>query len=300
MAELMNNCKDEEKDEEKERLSPGTRREAQSETVGKQLEEIMAEWQLLLGRTMDGFQQLTECAAEAYQEVTLGLIIAKAENDTSRPRTQRVNWNEVAQRIFARITQLGVLQCAMEPKINFLQTGNRMRSVYDVLTQLYQEPRELLQKNFLCNLNNNKEANKQSRPTTETKTIHYDETMEKLVKQERQVEEEKTVKQEENPLENEMNIMRSWAENTKEKNEGRQKTKSTVVIVPKDSNTNLPESFRKADRPIKKRCRFCKKRGHTKDECLERRSYWNWKQDSLKEQGKPVISGGRTIEEASD
>ena len=66
------------------------------------------------------------------------------------------------------------------------------------------------------------------------------------------------------------------------------------------SSTNLPESFRKADRPIKKRCRFCKKRGHTKDECLERRSYWNWKQDSLKEQGKPVVNGGRTIEKASD
>jgi len=66
------------------------------------------------------------------------------------------------------------------------------------------------------------------------------------------------------------------------------------------SSTNLPESIRKADRPIKKRCRFCKKRGHTKDECLERRSYWNWKQDSLKEQGKPVVNGGRTIEKASD
>jgi len=66
------------------------------------------------------------------------------------------------------------------------------------------------------------------------------------------------------------------------------------------SNTSLPESIRKADRPIKKRCRFCRKRGHTKDECLERCSYWTWKQDSLKEQSKPVVNGGRTIEKASD
>jgi len=66
------------------------------------------------------------------------------------------------------------------------------------------------------------------------------------------------------------------------------------------SNTNSPESIRKADRPIKKRCRFCRKRGHTKDECLERHAYWNWKQDSLREQVKPVVNGGKTIEKARD
>ena len=59
-----------------------------------------------------------------------------------------------------------------------------------------------------------------------------------------------------------------------------------------------PDSTRKVKKTIRKRCRFCKKRGHTKGECLEKRLYWDWKQDSLKKQGEPVINGGRTIEKA--
>jgi len=61
-----------------------------------------------------------------------------------------------------------------------------------------------------------------------------------------------------------------------------------------------PDPTRKVKKTIRKRCRFCKKRGHTKDECLEKRLYWNWKQDLLKEQSKPVVNGGRTIEKAWD
>jgi len=61
-----------------------------------------------------------------------------------------------------------------------------------------------------------------------------------------------------------------------------------------------PDPTRKVKKTIQKRCRFCKKRGHIKDECLEKRLYWNWKQDLLKEQSKPVVNGGRTIEKAWD
>jgi len=258
---------DEEKDEEKERLGPVKRRKAQSETVRKQLEGKLAELQLVLAHTKEAFQQLANCAGNAYQTVTLGLVIAKAENDPSKLQTQRVNWDEVAQRIFATVTQLGVLQCSMEPKLNFLQTGNRMKSVYDVLTQLYLAPSETLQGNFPCSPNSSKESIEPSRPVTGTKTTPYDDDIEKLIKQEKYptgekiikqgkyAAEEKMVKQEVCSPENEMNIMRSWAESTKEKNEERSKAKNTDKIVPK----------------IKKRCAFCRKKGHTPKQCLKKK-----------------------------
>ena len=71
---------------------------------------------------------------------------------------------------------------------------------------------------------------------------------------------------------------------------------NAAIVDSKES----PDSTRQVKKTIRKRCRFCKKRGHTKGKCLERRLYWNWKQDSLKKQGKPVVNGGRTIEKAWD
>jgi len=272
MANLINYGVDKEKDEEKERLGPLKRREVQSEAVRKQLEEKMAELQLVLAHTVEAFQQLTNCAAKAYQAVTLGLVIVKAENDPLKPQTQRVNWNEVAQRIFATVTQLGVLQCSVEPKLNFLQTGNRMKSVYDVLTRLYLAPSETLQGNFPCSSNSRKESIEPSRPETGTKMTPYDDDIEKLIKQEKYATgekiikqekyaaEEKMVKQEVCPPENEMNIMRSWAESATEKNEERSKMKSTVEIVPK----------------IKKRCGFCRRKGHSAKQCLKKRMWKGW------------------------
>ena len=46
------------------------------------------------------------------------------------------------------------------------------------------------------------------------------------------------------------------------------------------SSTNLPESIRKADRPIKKRCHFCKKRGHIRKNCPIKLKCWNWMKQS--------------------
>ena len=46
------------------------------------------------------------------------------------------------------------------------------------------------------------------------------------------------------------------------------------------SNTSLPESIRKADRPIKKRCHFCKKRGHIRKNCPIKSKCWNWMKQS--------------------
>ena len=245
-----------EKNEEKKRSGPLIRREAQSEAIGKQLEEELTKLQSELAHTGEAFQQLANCARNAYQTVTLGLVIAKAKSDAPNPQVQRVDWNEVAQRIFGAVTQLGVLQCSMEPKINFLQTGNRMRSVYDASIRLYLVSSETLQENFPCSPNSNKESIKPSRPVTETKTTLYDDGMEKLIKQERHTVEEKIVRQEVSLPENEMKIMRSWADSAKGKNEGRSKKKSTVVIVPKEEKS--PPSKNK---PIKKRCHYCKKRG---------------------------------------
>jgi len=283
MTSEINYCMEEEKDEGKERLGPAKRRKAQSEAVGKLLEEKLAELQLVLAHTTEAFQQLANCARNAYQTVTLGLVIAKAKNDTSKSQAQRVDWNEMAQRIFAAVTQLGVLQCSMEPKINFLQAGNRMRSVYDVLTRLYLVPSETLQENFPCSPNNSKESIEPSRLVMGTKTTPYDNGIEKLIKQEshaaekiikqekyaagekiikqeKYAAEEKMVKQEVCPPENEKNIMRSWAESAKEKNEERSKMKSTVEIVPK----------------IKKRCSFCRMKGHSPKQCLKKRMWKGW------------------------
>ena len=253
---------DEEKDEEKERLGPVKRRKAQSETVRKQLEGKLAELQLVLAHTKEAFQQLANCAGNAYQTVTLGLVIAKAENDPSKLQTQRVNWDEVAQRIFATVTQLGVLQCSMEPKLNFLQTGNRMKSVYDVLTQLYLAPSETLQGNFPCSPNSSKESIKPSRPVMETITTLDDDGMEKLIKKERHTEEEKIGKQETSLPDNEIKKMRSWADSAKGKNEGRSEKKSTVVIVPKEEKSPPSKNkLAKKRRPYgKKRKRIAKKR----------------------------------------
>ena len=130
-----------------------------------------------------------------------------------------------------------------------------MRSVYDASIRLYLVPNETLQENFPCSPNGSKESIKPSPPVTETKTTLYDDNMEKLIKQERYAVEEKIVRQEASPLENEMRIMRSWADSVKGKNEGRSKKKSTVVIVPKKEQS--PPSKNKL---IKKRCHYCKKR----------------------------------------
>jgi len=46
------------------------------------------------------------------------------------------------------------------------------------------------------------------------------------------------------------------------------------------SSTNLPESIRKADRLIKKRCHFCKKRGHIRKNCPIKSKCWNWMKQS--------------------
>ena len=46
------------------------------------------------------------------------------------------------------------------------------------------------------------------------------------------------------------------------------------------SSTNLPESIRKADRLIKKRCHFCKRRGHIRKNCPIKSKCWNWMKQS--------------------
>jgi len=46
------------------------------------------------------------------------------------------------------------------------------------------------------------------------------------------------------------------------------------------SNTSLPESIRKANRPIKKRCHFCRKRGHIKKNCPIKSKCWSWMKHS--------------------
>ena len=52
---------------------------------------------------------------------------------------------------------------------------------------------------------------------------------------------------------------------------------SNVAIT---SSTNSPESIRKADRLIKKRCHFCKKRGHIRKNCPIKSKCWNWMKQS--------------------
>jgi len=52
---------------------------------------------------------------------------------------------------------------------------------------------------------------------------------------------------------------------------------SNVAIT---SSTNSPESIRKADRLIKKRCHFCRKRGHIRKNCPIKPKCWNWMKQS--------------------
>jgi len=261
-------------DEEKAQEGPLIRREAQSVIVGKQLEEELMNLQSVLAHTGKTFQQLANCARNPYQTVTLGLVIAKAKNDTAKSQAQRVDWNEVAQRIFDAVTQLGVLQCSMEPKINFLQTGNRMRFVYDTLTRSNPVPSEIPQKNFLCGSGSSKGANEQSRAITETQTMHCNDNGEKLIKQERHALEEKIIKQERCTPEKEVIMKRNLIEDTKKKAKGRRKikkkpTKNTAVLVPKD------KTLAPSKKLTRKRCHFCRKRGHVMKECGDRRSYIN-------------------------
>jgi len=42
------------------------------------------------------------------------------------------------------------------------------------------------------------------------------------------------------------------------------------------SDTNSPESIRKTDRPIKKRCHFCKKKGHIIKNCPKKKMCKEW------------------------
>ena len=255
----------------------GIRREPHSEAVGKQLEEELMKLQSILGHTGKAFQQLANCARNAYQTVTLGLVIAKAKNDTAKSQAQRVDWNEVAQRIFAAVADLGVLQCSMEPKINFLQTGNRMRFVYDTLIRLNLVPSEIPQKDFLSGSGSSKEANEQSRSIAETQRMHDNDNVEKLIKQERHASEEKIIKQERYTPEKEVTTKRKLIEDTKEKSQGRRKKKNTVVLVPKD------KTLAPSKKPVRKRCRFCRKRGHIMKECEVRRSYLSQRKEVIKE-----------------
>ena len=273
MDNFINTCMN----EEKERSSPLIRREAQSEAIGKQLEEELIKLQSVLAHTGKAFQQLANCARNAYQTVTLGLVIARAKNDTAKSQAQRVDWNEVAQRIFAAVTDLGVLQCSMEPEINFLQTGNRMRFVYDTLTRLNLISSEIPQKNFLSGSGNSKEANEQSRSIAETQTMHDNDNVAKLIKQEGHASEENVIKQERCTPENEVIMKRNLIEDTKEGRQGRGKIKNTVVFVPKD------KTIAPLTKPVKKRCHFCKKRGHIMKECGERRSYFSQRKEVIKE-----------------
>jgi len=273
MDNFINTCMN----EEKERSSPLIRREAQSEAIGKQLEEELIKLQSVLAHTGKAFQQLANCARNAYQTVTLGLVIARAKNDTAKSQAQKVDWNEVAQRIFAAVTDLGVLQCSMEPEINFLQTGNRMRFVYDTLTRLNLISSEIPQKNFLSGSGNSKEANEQSRSIAETQTMHDNDNVAKLIKQEGHASEENVIKQERCTPENEVIMKRNLIEDTKEGRQGRRKIKNTVVFVPKD------KTIAPLTKPVKKRCHFCKKRGHIMKECGERRSYFSQRKEVIKE-----------------
>ena len=264
-------------DEEKAQEGPLIRREAQSVIVGKQLEEELMNLQSVLAHTGKTFQQLANCARNPYQTVTLGLVIAEAKNDTARSQAQRVDWNEVTQRIFAAVTELVVLQCSTEPKINFLQTGSRMRFVYDALTRLNLVPSEIPQKNFLCGSGSSKEVNEQSRSIAETQTMHCNDNVEKLIKQEGHASEEKIIKQERCTPENEVIMKRNSIEDTKEGSQGRRKIKNTVVLVPKD------KTLAPLKEPVRKRCHFCKKRGHVMKECGNRRSYINQKKEAIRE-----------------
>jgi len=206
-------------DEEKAQEGPLIRREAQTATVGRQLEEELTKVQLVLAHTGENYQQLADCARNAYNTVTLGLVIAKAENDTLRSPVERADWNEVAQRIFAAVTQLGVLQCSMKPEINFSQVDNRMRSVYDTLTRLYLGPSEILQEKFPCSSSNNREVNEQPRPLVKTEAMHYDDSKKKLIKQERNAFEEKIIKQEKCTPEDEVITKSNLIEDTSEENQ---------------------------------------------------------------------------------
>jgi len=271
MDNLINTCMN----EERERSSPLMRREAQSEAVGKQLEEELMKLQSVLAHTEKAFQQMANCARNAYQTVTLGLVIAKAKNDTAKSQALRVDWNAVAQRIFGAVTQLGVLQCSMEPKINFLQTGNRMRFVFDTLTWSNPVSSEIPHKNFLCGSGSSKGANEQLRSIEETQTMYCNDNVEKLIKQEGHVLEEKLIKQERCTPEKEVIMKRNLIEDTREEAKEKRKIKSTVLFVPKDVILAPSEKL------IRKRCHFCKKKGHVMKECEALRSYLKHKKNLI-------------------
>ena len=271
MDNLINTCMN----EERERSSPLMRREAQSEAVGKQLEEELMKLQSVLTHTEKAFQQMANCARNAYQTVTLGLVIAKAKNDTAKSQALRVDWNAVAQRIFGAVTQLGVLQCSMEPKINFLQTGNRMRFVFDTLTWSNPVSSEIPHKNFLCGSGSSKGANEQLRSIEETQTMYCNDNVEKLIKQEGHALEEKLIKQERCTPEKEVIMKRNLIEDTREEAQEKRKIKSTVLFVPKDVILAPSEKL------IRKRCHFCKKKEHVMKECEALRSYINHKKNLI-------------------
>ena len=65
--------------------------------------------------------------------------------------------------------------------------------------------------------------------------------------------------------------------NTSRDNDDSLLISSNVAIA---SSTNSPEAIRKADRLIKKRCHFCRKRGHIRKNCPIKPKCWNWMKQS--------------------
>jgi len=83
-------------------------------------------------------------------------------------------------------------------------------------------------------------------------------------------------------------LLNQW-EHTKDKVEvDNRKLLPTYGNALIESEIKLPDSVKKVERPIRKRCRLCRKRGHIKNDCPNKQLYWNWRRDAFgrNEQGK--------------